>query len=130
MLVTDAQTSTVGGRCLVGSHCNSLPNTACVPDPQLRLQHLLNNHPKPLAHRRYYLPQIFTLSKITKLVLGPCKLLLATGAAYEEAVISLQGSSMRFFWKEIKAKFKGGYLIYPPKSTPGKLTVGTATTVR
>jgi len=29
------------------------------------------------------------------------------GAAYEEAVISLQGSSIRFIWKDI------GYLRYP-----------------
>ena len=53
-----------------------------------------------------------------------------TGAAYEEAFIPLQGSSIRFFKKEIKAQFKGGYLRYTTKSTLGKLTVGTASTVR
>ena len=52
------------------------------------------------------------------------------GAAYEEAVISLRGSSIRFFWKEIKAQFKGGVLRYPPKSTLGKLMVGSFSTVR
>jgi len=56
--------------------------------------------------------------------------ILQAGDAYEEAVISYKGSSIRFFWKEIKAQFKGGYLRYPPKSTLGKLTVGTASTVR
>jgi len=55
---------------------------------------------------------------------------LGAGAAYEEPLISLQGSSIRFFWKEITAHFKGGYLIYPQKSTLGKLNVRTASTVR
>jgi len=58
------------------------------------------------------------------------KVMTKSGAAYEEAVISLQRSSIRFFWKEIIAQFKGGYLRYPPKSTPGKLNVGTASSVR
>jgi len=30
--------------------------------------------------------------------------LASAGAAYEEAVISLHGSSIRFFWKEIKIR--------------------------
>jgi len=38
------------------------------------------------------------------------KKFLRIGAAYEDALISLQGSSIRFFRKEIKAQFKGGYL--------------------
>jgi len=40
-------------------------------------------------------------------------LVTLSGAAYKEALISLQGSSIRFLLKEIKAKFKGGYLRYP-----------------
>jgi len=42
---------------------------------------------------------------------------VVTGAAYEEAVISLQGRSIRFFWKEIKAHPKEGIWDTPEESS-------------
>jgi len=51
------------------------------------------------------------------------------GATYEEAVISLEGSSILFSERD-KSPIQGRVSKIPPKSTLGKLNVGTASTVR
>jgi len=53
-----------------------------------------------------------------------------SGAAYKEAVISLHGSSIRFFLERDKRPIQRRVSKIPPKNALGKLTVGTASTLR
>jgi len=56
-------------------------------------------------------------------------LLRYPGAAYEEAVISLLGSSIRFFLERDKSPIQRRISEIPTKGTLGKLNVGTTSTL-